>query len=108
MEKAEFGKWPGYERLNLLIASGANVNAIPGHVAAEVSELPMQPGERLEYDTDSGQAVRATAKKRCVLDFQQGSPLMVEFKTMPVRRPIASVSRMVELGHTVVFHPRAR
>ena len=42
------------------------------------------------------------------MDFQQGAPLIVEFKTMPVRRPIASVSRMVALGHTVVFRPEGQ
>ena len=42
------------------------------------------------------------------MDFQQGAPLMAEFKTMPVRRPIASVSRMVALGHTVVFRPEGQ
>ena len=104
MKSVEFRKWPGYERLDLLIDSGASVNAIPSHVAAGVNELSRcSQVKRLEYYTASGQTVKATAKKKCVLDFQQGAPLSVEFKTMPLRRPIVSVSRMVAMGNTVVF-----
>ena len=66
-------KIAGYERPNLLIDNGASVDAIPSHVAAGVAELPMQPGERLEYYTASGQTVKATAKNISVLDFQQGA-----------------------------------
>ena len=88
----EFGTWPGYEQLDLLMDSGASANAIPSHVAAGVAELPLQPGERLEYYTASG----------------QGAPLSVEFKTMPVRRPIVSVSRMVAPGNTVVSRPEGQ
>ena len=73
MKSVEFGKWPGHERLDLLIDSGASVNAIPSYVAAGVAELPLQPGEGLEYYTASGQTVKATAKKKGVLDFQQGA-----------------------------------
>jgi len=95
------------ERVNILIDSGAGVNALPLQAAASVAARPMAPGERTEYVTASGGLVRAEGTKRCTVDFLRGEPMNINFTSMGVRRPIASVSKMVGQGLHVVFAPES-
>ena len=95
----------GGERINIFVDSGASVNAMPTQLAQGVSARPLAPGSRREYATASGASVVAEGTKQCTLDFQHGQPMKVEFTTMGVRRPIASVAKMVAQGNVVVFAP---
>ena len=90
-----------YERVDLLIDSGASVCALPRNLAKH--HPLVQSTGIAEYRAANGAAVKNEGDKIVTSTLNNGTRQTMRFTVMDVHRPIASVSRIVRSGHRVVF-----
>ena len=99
---------PGGSRLNVVIDSGACTCALPLSMATEYKvHHNYRAGTKPFYRTASGQEVAVEGCRSPVVRLQNGKEARMNFIVMDVKRPLASVSQMVQAGHRVVFDSEA-
>jgi len=91
-----------YERVDILVDSGASISALPVECARD---YPVAPRQGLEqYRTANGGQIVNEGTKTILAETSSGCRKL-RFAHMKVRRPIASVSAMTRAGNSVHFTP---
>ena len=93
----------GYERIDIIVDSGASASAIPSSSIPNIDIEP-SPGNRV-YTSASGHAVHERGIQNLTCNFQNGDKESLKFKVMnpDVPRGMVSVSECVRAGNRVVF-----
>ena len=95
----------GRERIDIIVDSGASTSMLPRAVAAS---HPLKTGiEPKTYTTASQHVVKRDGEKDIVCGFMNGKDMRTTWEVGDIHRPLASVSRMVNQGHTVWFAPES-
>ena len=87
----------------LMVDSGAAVNACPLAHAPTVDTTRSR--RDVELQNASGDEVRHHGSKTVSYSLAEGQSALVEYEVADVHAPLLSVSRMVDMGATVVFSP---
>ena len=91
-----------WERVDLLLDSGASISALPANVA---TSYPAKAPQGLsEYRAANGNPIKNEGS-RTIKAVTSGGARKMAFSVMDVRRPIASVSKIVSSGNEVHFTP---
>ena len=99
------GEHAHYERMNLLIDSGASICGCPLAAAEGEPRLPREGAA--EYSTANNGVVKNEGGVQLIAAFQNGDEHSMKFKVLDIKRLIASVSQLEETGHRVVFDSEA-
>ena len=95
-----------WEMVEFVVDSGASETVMNGEVAIAV---PMQesPTSRsgVTYETANGERIENEGQKVLSVEMKGGARRMLTTQICDVSKPLMSVRRMVEMGHTVVFSP---
>ena len=91
-----------YERVDLIVDSGASTSAIPNSYAKCV---PLERDSQGKYLSASGHVIEAKGTKSPMCHFQNGESGKLKFKIMEpeVHRGMISVAECVRAGNKVVF-----
>ena len=92
---------PDHEEVDVVIDSGACASVIPEGWFADHPVWPVK-GKRT-FKAANGACMEAKGRKVLRVHMQDGSQTHLNFTMLPVSRPLASVSQMVQNGSRVVF-----
>ena len=102
------GKVPqGGQWMHITMDSGAAENVIPNDLLTGVPTIETERSQHAKrnggYATASGQAMPNNGEQQVALMTKEGCQKGLRFQKTGVRKPLASVSRICEYGHRVVF-----
>ena len=87
----------------LLLHSGAAESVVP---IAEITCYPkIKPAIEEWFQTASGEPIANEGEQRLPMVTPSGQLRGMAFKACDVTKPLASVKRMVDAGHAVIFSP---
>ena len=93
----------GWRKMKVTVDSGAAESVIP------VDENPNYPKEPHSFDiwyqTASGEAIKNEGQQRLPIMTPNGRMKGMTFQACDVTKPLASVKRMLDAGHAVIFSP---
>ena len=93
----------GWRKMLITVDSGAAESVIP------LSENPNYPKQLhsfpIWYQTASGEAIRNEGEQKLPVMTPNGRMKGMTFQACDVTKPLASVKRMVDAGHAVIFSP---
>lgn len=93
------------ERLDVVIDSGACECALPQEW---YTQCPLKPkAGRIRYRAANGATMQASGTRMLDVQLEDGSGTKMNFTVLPVKRALASVSKMVEKGCRLVFDDAA-
>ena len=93
----------GWKKMRITVDSGAAESVIP---VDEIMNYSKQPRSVEEYfQTASGEAIRNEGEQRIPVVTPSGLLKAMTFQACDVTKPLASVKRMMDAGHAVVFAP---
>lgn len=96
------GQW-----VPITLDSGAAENVVPNdllrHIPTVETDRSQQAKRNGGYATASGQAMPNNGEQQVALMTKEGCKKGLRFQKTGVRKPLASVSRICEYGHRVVF-----
>ena len=90
----------GYERLGIVVDSGASVCMLPRDIA---KDHVMVPGKAASYTTAGKGTVQKEGEKTLTLGLQDGTRMQSQWEVGNIHRPLCAVSRLTSTGHKVVF-----
>ena len=94
---------PEWERLILTVDSGASDTVVPPSVCS-LAPLHMTNKVGIEYEVSNGAVIENLGERRVQMkDPKSGKLLNMAFQVVDVHKPLLSVSKITEQGHTVVF-----
>ena len=101
---SQFRQW--YESLPypIIIDSGAAESVLPKDWCPQAALLKGESFGK-NYTAANGSAIKNRGEKIVSMMTQEGQWKNLKFQVCDVTRPLASVSKIVEAGHTVVFNP---
>jgi hypothetical protein len=95
----------GYERVDIIVDSGASTSAIPSSSVPSIA-IDTIPGSNPKiYTSASGHVVKEKGTQNLICHFQNGDRENLKFKVMSpdVPRGMVSVSECVRAGNRIVF-----
>ena len=96
-------KW---EKLTLLVDSGASDTVVPQEVCAGAM-LHWTNRVGVEYEIANGDTLANLGERRCMMktkeDDSDDSAFEMAFQVVDVNKPLLSVTRVCEQGHSVLF-----
>ena len=101
----EWAQWyPGWQYLALTVDSGAAETVIP-HMLVKDHPIYETTASKsgLNYASATGDPIPNLGEQKLPLLTNEGSLRAMTFQAAPVDRPLGSVKRMCNSGHTVVF-----
>ena len=88
----------------VIIDSGAAESVLPRHWCPQ-AKLRNGPMKGKSYSAANGQTIKNEGERLVSMVTRQGQWKNMTFQVCDVTRPLASVSKIVEAGHSVVFNP---
>jgi hypothetical protein len=88
----------------IIVDSGAAESVLPRHWCPQ-AKLKNGPMKGNTYYAANGQSVKNERERLVSMVTKEGQWKNMTFQVCDVTRPLASVSKIVEAGHSVVFHP---
>ena len=93
----------GWRKMRVTVDSGAAESVIP---VDEIVSYPKQVHSvPIWYQTASGEPIRNEGEQRLPVMTPSGKMKGMTFQACDVTKPLASVKRMVDAGHAVIFSP---
>ena len=93
----------GWKKMRITVDSGAAESVIPFD---EVQNYKRYKPERDEwFQTASGEPIKNEGEQRIPIMLSSGQLRGMTFQACDVTKPLASVKRMMDAGHAVVFAP---
>ena len=96
----------GWEKLTLLVDSGASDTVVPLHVCS-AAKLYKTSKVGIEYEIANGESLENLGERRCVLKTSVDQPdnmaMMMSFQVVDVSKALLSVAKVCEQGHAVLF-----
>jgi hypothetical protein len=105
VSNSDAGALYGYERVDLIVDSGASTSAIPSSAVPSIN-VETAPNSHLKvYTSASGHQVKEKGFQNLTCHFQDGDKQNLKFKVMSpdVPRGMVSVSECVRAGNRIVF-----
>ncbi len=104
VEKATTG-WSGLQCVRVLVDSGAADNVVPPGL---ISEYKVTEGEQkragVKYVTADGTRIPNMGEQNVRVALEDGTLCSLEFQVAKVNKPILSVGKLIEKGHSVTFN----
>ena len=93
----------GWKRMRITVDSGAAESVIPVDEIRNYAKIPHSCDEY--FQTASGEAIRNEGEQRIPVVTPSGQLKGMTFQACDVTKPLASVKRMMDAGHAVIFAP---
>ncbi len=95
-----------WEEITITVDSGASETVVPHkmaqHIPIESSSASLRGAK---YEVANGGIIDNKGERRCILETEEGAQKLLSFQVCDVHKPLLAVSKLVETGHAVVFHP---
>ena len=95
-----------WEEITITVDSGASETVVPlkmaQHIPIESSSASLRGAK---YEVANGGIIDNKGERRCILETEEGAQKLLSFQVCDVHKPLLAVSKLVETGHAVVFHP---
>ena len=95
----------GWKKMRITVDSGAAESVIP--VDEVMNYKKNKPRMEEWFQTASGEPIRNEGEQRIPIMLSSGQLRGMTFQACEVTKPLASVKRMMDAGHAVVFAPEA-
>lgn len=102
---APVGALPEWEEIELMVDSGASETVVPDGLVKSVETRPSDASRRgVQYEVANGQRIPNLGEKHLQgLTDNEGYRRSITAQVCDVNKPLMSVKRLIETGHSVVF-----